>query len=140
MRLGVQDRARGGAGDLDLLAPPLRWPSRARRAPRSCAWPSVRLTSTEKLLAYQHSGDAAGAAGVLEGAGVGGAGGPGIGRLAGGRDGGVSGVAGGVADDVVALGAVGADPVALRRGVLLDQEVAVGRGGWRRRAGRRTAR
>ena len=38
-----------------------------------------------------------------------------------GRDGGVAGQAGGVADDVVALGAVGSDPVPLRRRVLADE-------------------
>ena len=95
---------------------------------RSCVWPSVRFTSTVKLVRrVPAGGDAAGAAGVLEGPRVGRAGGPGVVRLARGRDGGVAGKAGRVADDVVALRAVGPDPVALRRRVLSStQGTAVG--------------
>ena len=84
--------------------------------------PSVMLTSTVKLVGgIPGGGDAARAAGVLESAGVGGAADPGIGRLAAGSDGGEGGEAGGVADDLVALRAVGVDPVAFGGRVLLEE-------------------
>ena len=66
-------------------------------------------------------GDAASAAGGLQGADVDGGGRPGVGRGTRGGHRGVAGQAGGLADDVVALGAVGADPRPLRRRVLLDE-------------------
>ena len=98
----------------------------------SCDWPSVMSTLTVKLVplgAYQASamrGRGVGVGvgrGVLDGAGVGGARGPALGRLARGGDDGVgrvAGVPGGVADGVVALRAVGADPVPLGRRVRLE--------------------
>ena len=63
-RLGVQHRAGGGVADLDLLAPALLSQSR-KYSSRSCVWPSVRLTSTVKLVAeYQTAATRFGAAGT----------------------------------------------------------------------------
>ena len=66
-------------------------------------------------------GDPVGRAGDLQGAGVGGGGRPGVGRLSAGGDGVVGREAGRAGDDVVALRAVGADPAPLRRRVLLEE-------------------
>ena len=122
-RLGGQHGAGRRVGDLHLLAPPLLVPIEEVEL-------QVVLLAVGEVDVHGEAGggipgggDAAGAAGDLEGAGIGGAGGPGPARLAGGRDGGVAGEADGAAaaDDVVALRAVGVDPGPLRRRVLLEE-------------------
>ena len=120
-RLGIQHRARCGVADLHRFAPGGAVPVE-----------EVQLQVVRLAVGQVHvdsetggrvpaGGDASGAAGILERPGVGRARGPGATRLSRGRDGGVAGQAGRVADDVVALGAVGSDPVPLRRRVLLDE-------------------
>src|SRR5262249_38274454 len=129
-RLAVQRGAAGGVQDVDPLRAGVGVPVQRVEADL------VRLAVGEVDVdgegagAVPGGGDAVGGAdaGLLQRADVGGAGGPGVGALAGGHDGDVGGVAGQVVDDVVAVGAVGPLPVALRRRVHPHQ---------RRRGGRR---
>ncbi len=127
-RLGGQHGAGRRAGELHLLASPLLVPIEEVEL-------QVVLLAVGEVDVHGEAGggkpgggDAAGAVGDLQSAGIRGAVGPGPGRLAGGRDGGVAGDAdgGAAADDVVALRAVGVDPGPLRRRVLLEER---GRGG-----------
>ena len=127
-RLGVQHGAGGGVADLHLLGSGPAVPV------EEVQLQVVRLAVGEVDVdgeaggGVPDGGDAVRRAGDLQGAGVGGGRGPGVGRLAAGRDGGVGREAGRAADDVVALRAVGADPAPLRRRVLLrNVAVAVGR-------------
>ncbi len=94
----------------------------SRYSSRLCASPSARSTSTREAGGrVPGGGDAVSRAGNLQGAGVGGGGGPGVGRLAGGRDRVAGREAGRAGDDVVAVGAVVADPCPLRRRVVPDE-------------------
>ena len=70
---------------------------------------------------------------------VGRAGRPGVAGLAAGCDGGVGGEVGRVADDLVALGAVGPDPVPFRRRVLLEERGRLGLAGGSKNRPLRTA-
>ena len=109
------------ARDLDLLASPLI--VIVEEVQGDVVRLSVREVDVDReaRVSVPGGGHAGRAAGRLQCSGVARVRRPGKVRLAGGRDRGVRGVVGRAADDVVALRAVGPDPVTRGRGVLIDE-------------------
>ena len=122
--LGVQHGPAGHVGDLDLLAPAVVVP--VEGVERDGVHLAVGQVDVYREAGGRvpGDGDPARTAGILETAHIGRVGRPGVGRVPGGVDKGVVGIAGVIgrgADDVVTIGTVSPHPGALRRRVRLDE-------------------